>query len=103
MIRRGLGSTLGLLAHELKHGYGSALAGRGEIEDAREQVAFRADCVVDRLHGDAGLGGDPADRGGVVAVLEKQPRRGVDNHALRLLCRQLLPRLDGLHDLRIAF
>jgi hypothetical protein len=36
-------------------------------------------------------------------VFEKQPRRGLDDDALRFLGRELLSRLDGLHDTSIAF
>jgi hypothetical protein len=36
-------------------------------------------------------------------VLEKQPRCGLDDHPLRLFSRELLPGLDGLHVISIAF
>jgi hypothetical protein len=90
-----------LLAHELRHGEGCALAGSGEVEHPREDVSLGADRVVDRLHRDPGLLGDLADRGAVVAALQKQPRGRFNDHPLGFLGGDLLPVLDSTHPVSI--
>ena len=93
----------GLRAHELRHRDGCTVACRRDVEHAREQVALRADRVVDRLHRDAGFAGDAADRRRVIAPLEEELGRGRDDRPLGLLRSDLLPRLDGSHLISISF
>jgi len=69
------------------------LVAGGQLEDLLQDVALRAERVVDRLNGDAGLGCDLSDRRCLVTALEEQARRGCDDDCLRLFRCDLMPGL----------
>ena len=98
-----VGLEFGLLAHELRHRHGCALAGGGEVERSRKDVSLGADRVVDRLHHNPGLRCDLADRGRVVSALQEQRRGGLHDDSLGLLGSYLLPGLDRTHGTSITY